>query len=44
MADKADHREANESCHGGRIALEIAHEAAVAADPGEGSFDDLPFG
>jgi hypothetical protein len=35
-----DHREANESSHGGRIASEIAREAAIAADSGEGSFDE----
>jgi hypothetical protein len=41
---EADQREANESGDGGRMALEIAREAPIAADPGKGSFDDPPFG
>ena len=36
----ADHGEADEGCGGSRIALEVACETAVAADPGQRSFDD----
>ena len=40
----ADHGEANECGHGGCIAFEIAREAAIAADPGQGALDDPPLG
>ena len=37
---EADHGEADEGCDGGRIAFEVAGEAAVAADPCETALDD----
>ncbi len=40
----ADHGETDESRHRSRVALEIAGEASVVADPSEGSFDDPPLG
>lgn len=40
----ADHGEADEGGDGSGVALEVAREAAVAADPGEGAFDDPAFG
>lgn len=40
----ADHGEADEGCGGSRVALEVAREASVATDPGEGSLDDPTFG
>ena len=40
----ADHGETDEGRGGSRVALEVAREAAIVADPGEGSFDDPPFG
>lgn len=39
----ADHGEADEGCGGSRIALEVAREASVVADPSEGSLDDPAF-
>ena len=36
----ADHGEAHEGSDGSGAALEVASEASVAADPGEGPFDD----
>lgn len=41
---KSDHGEAHEGGDGAGVALEVACQAAVAADPGEGSFDDPAFG
>ena len=40
----SDHGEADESGGGAGIALEVAREASVAANPGQGSFDDPAFG
>src|SRR5258708_24616359 len=40
----ADHRKAHEGYDGPSIALEIACQATVAADPGEGSLDDPALG
>src|SRR5260370_17339083 len=40
----ADHRTAHEGYDGPSIALEIACQATVAADPGEGSLDDPALG
>ena len=40
----ADHGETDEGLDGARIALEIACEAAIAADPGQRAFDDPAFG
>ena len=40
----ADHGEADEGGDGSGVALEVAREAAIVADPGEGSFDDPSFG
>ena len=39
----ADHGEADEGDDGSGMALEVAGEAPVAADPGEGSLHDPPF-
>ncbi|MEH6952784.1 hypothetical protein V4R08_16110 (plasmid) [Nitrobacter sp. NHB1] len=36
----AHHGEADEGCDDPGIALEIAHQATIAADPGERPFDD----
>ena len=36
----ADHGEAEEGGDGSRVPLEVAGEAAVAADPGKGALDD----
>jgi hypothetical protein len=36
----ADHREPDEGGDSACIALEIARQAAIAADPGQSSFDD----
>ena len=41
---QADHCEADEGCDGSGIALEIARQAAIAADPGEGPLDDPSLG
>src|SRR5260370_31307237 len=40
----ADHGEPDEGGDGARISLDIARQAAVAADPGQGSFDDPALG
>src|SRR3546814_14910203 len=40
----ADHGEADEGSGGGGVAFEVAVEASVPADPGQGSFDDPSFG
>ena len=40
----ADHGEAEEGRDGSGVALEIAGQAAVAADPGEGALDDPALG
>jgi len=40
----ADHGETDEGRGGSGVALEVACEAPVAADPGERSFDDPAFG
>ena len=40
----ADHGETDEGRDGSRIALEVAAEAAVAADPSEGPLDDPSLG
>ena len=41
---KADHGEPDEGGDGARISLEITRQAAIAADPGQGSFDDPALG
>ena len=41
---EADHREAEEGGDGSRVALEVAGQASVAADPSEGAFDDPALG
>ena len=41
---EADHGEAQEGSDGAGVALEVARQAAIATDPGEGSFDDPAFG
>lgn len=40
----ADHCETDKGGDGRGIAFEITHEAPVAADPRERSFDNLSFG
>ena len=40
----ADHSEAKEGGDGSRVALEVAGQAAVAADPGKGALDDPALG
>jgi hypothetical protein len=40
----ADHCEPDEGGDSARISLEIARQAAIAADPGQGSFDDPALG
>ena len=40
----ADHREPDEGGDSARISLEIARQPAIAADPGQGSFDDPALG
>ena len=40
----ADHGEAEEGGDGSRVALEVAGQAAVAADPGKGALDNPAFG
>jgi hypothetical protein len=35
-----DHREAEEGSDGSRVALEVACQSAVAADPGKGALDE----
>jgi hypothetical protein len=39
-----DHGEAEEGGDGTGVALEVAGQAAVAADPGEGALDDPALG
>jgi hypothetical protein len=39
----ADHGETDEASNGGGIALEVARQASVAADPRERPFDDPAF-
>ena len=41
---ETDHSEAEEGGDGAGIAFEVACEATVAADPGEGVLDDPAFG
>ena len=36
----ADHGQSDEGSDGAGVALEIACQAAIAADPGQGAFDD----
>src|SRR5436853_5590140 len=38
----ADHGQSDEGSDGAGVALEIACQAAIAADPGQGSFDLAP--
>src|ERR1700686_3053474 len=40
----ADHGEPDEGGDGARISLEITRQAAIAANPGQGSFDDPALG
>jgi hypothetical protein len=40
---EADHGEAHEGGDGSGIAFEITRQAAIATDPGQGSFDDPAF-
>src|SRR5882762_10325196 len=40
----ADHREPDEGGDSAAVALEIACQTAIAADPGQGSFDDPALG
>ena len=40
----ADHRQPDERGDGAGISLEIARQAAIAADPGQGSFNDPALG
>jgi len=40
----ADHGETDEGGGGARVALEVARQAAVVADPGEGALDDPALG
>ena len=40
----ADHGEADEGGDGAGVALEIARQAAIAADPGESALDDPALG
>lgn len=40
----SDHGEADEGGDGVSVALEVARQTSIAADPGEGSFDDPAFG
>ena len=41
---EADHGETDKGRGGSRVALEVARETSMAADPRQGSFDDPPFG
>ena len=41
---ESDHGEAHERGDGSRVSLEVARQASIAADPGEGSLDDPAFG
>ena len=40
----ADHGQSDEGGDGAGVSLEIARQAAIAADPGQGSFDDPALG
>ena len=40
----ADHGQPDEGGDGARVSLEIARQAAIAADPGQGAFDDPALG
>ena len=40
----ADHSEADEGRNGSRMALEVACQSTVSADPGQGAFDDPALG
>src|SRR6184192_899279 len=40
----ADHGQSDEGGDGAGVSLEIARQAAIAADPGQGSFDDPSLG
>src|SRR3979411_3273988 len=40
----ADHGQPDEGSNGARVSLEIARQAAIAANPGQGSFDDPALG
>ena len=40
----ADHGETDEGRGGSRVALEVTHQASIAADPRQRSFDDPAFG
>src|SRR5205823_6802221 len=40
----ADHGQPDEGSDGAGVSLEIARQAAIAADPGQGSFDDPALG
>ena len=40
----ADHGQSDEGSDGAGVALEIACQAAIAADPGQGAFDDPALG
>ena len=40
----ADHGEADEGRDGSGVALEVAGQAAIAADPGKGTLDDPSLG
>ena len=40
----ADHGQPDEGSDGARVSLEIARQAAIAADPGQGAFDDPALG
>ena len=40
----ADHGEADEGCGGSCMALEVACQSTVSADPGQGAFDDPALG
>src|SRR5881398_3451935 len=40
----ADHGQPDEGSDGAGVSLEIARQAAIAADPGQGAFDDPALG
>src|SRR5205085_2556881 len=40
----ADHGQPDEGSNGPGVSLEIARQAAIAADPGQGAFDDPALG
>jgi hypothetical protein len=41
---EADHGEPDEGSDGARVSFEIACQAAIATDPGQGSLDDPALG